>query len=146
MRAPRRYSRRWDGHSWEGAMRRNEKPRDAQAGMVRRDFLKATGAVVAASALSGAPSEALAANAAPRTLLKGGCVLSFDPALGDFEKADVLIEGKKIAAVGPNVAAANANVIDASGTIVLPGFIDTHHHLYQALLRNVQGNGLLADY
>ena len=37
-------------------------------------------------------------------------------------------------------------MIDASGTIVLPGFIDTHHHFYQALLRNVLANGLLADY
>ncbi|HEY1505523.1 MAG TPA: amidohydrolase family protein [Stellaceae bacterium] len=127
-------------------MRKNDTARDAQAGMVRRDFLKATGAVVAASALSGAASEALAANASPRILLKGGCVLSFDQAIGDFDKADVLIEGKKILAVGRNVAASNANVIDATGTIVLPGFIDTHHHLYQALLRNIQGNGLLADY
>src|SRR6185503_20018039 len=127
-------------------MSKHEKARDAQPGMVRRDFLKAMGAVVAASALSGAASEALAANTSPRVLLKGGCVLSFDQTLGDFDKADVLIEGKKIAAVGRNLAAANATVIDASGTIVLPGFIDTHHHLYQALLRNVQGNGLLADY
>jgi cytosine/adenosine deaminase-related metal-dependent hydrolase len=127
-------------------MTKNEKPGDALPGIVRRDFLKATGAVVAAGALGGAASEARAANAAPRTLLKGGCVLSFDPAVGDFDRADVLIDGKKIAAVGRNLAAANANVIDASGTILLPGFIDTHHHLYQALLRNIQGNGVLADY
>jgi cytosine/adenosine deaminase-related metal-dependent hydrolase len=127
-------------------MRKSGKPRDAQRGMVRRDFLKATGAVVAASALPGAATDALAANAAPRLLVKGGCVLSFDQAIGDFDKADVLLEGKKIAAVGRNLAAANATIIDATGTIVLPGFIDTHHHLYQALLRNIQGNGLLADY
>jgi 5-methylthioadenosine/S-adenosylhomocysteine deaminase len=130
----------------EGAMSKYGKPHGTHPGMVRRDFLKATGAVVAASALSGAAPEALAASASGRTLLKGGCVLTFDQAVGDFEKADVLIEGKRIAAVGRNLAAANANVIDATGTIVIPGFIDTHHHLYQALLRNVQGNGLLADY
>ena len=127
-------------------MRKDRKPYNPYRGMVRRDFLKATGAVAAASALPGVMPEALAANASPRILLKGGCVLTFDQALGDFEKADVLIEGKKIVAVGRNLAAANANVIDATGTIVLPGFIDTHHHLYQALLRNIQGNGLLADY
>src|ERR1700681_1927624 len=40
-----------------------------------------------------------------RILLQGGMVLSLDPKVGDFEKADVLIEGKKIAAVGPNLAA-----------------------------------------
>ena len=88
----------------------------------------------------------LAANARGRILFKGGCVLSFDPKLGDFDKADVLVEGKKIVAVGPNLSASGASVIDASGTIVLPGFIDTHHHLYQALFRNIQGNGLLDDY
>jgi len=127
-------------------MTKDRKQHSAYRGIVRRDFLKATGAVVTAGALSGIAPEVLAANAAPRILLKGGCVLTFDQTLGDFEKADVLIEGKKIVAVGRNVTAANANVIDATGTIVLPGFIDTHHHLYQALLRNIQGDGLLADY
>src|SRR5690348_7805069 len=41
-----------------------------------------------------------------RILLQGGVVLSLDAKVGDFEKADVLIEGKRIAAVGPNLAAA----------------------------------------
>jgi cytosine/adenosine deaminase-related metal-dependent hydrolase len=127
-------------------MSKHGMPHSAYVGIGRRDFLKTTGAVVAAGALSGVAHDAWAANASPRILFKGGCVLSFDQTLGDFDKADVLIEGKKIVGVGRNLAAANATVIDATGTIVLPGFIDTHHHLYQALLRNIQGNGLLADY
>jgi 5-methylthioadenosine/S-adenosylhomocysteine deaminase len=81
-----------------------------------------------------------------RLLLKGGVVLSFDRAIGDFDRADVLIEGKKIAAIGPDIAASDATVIDASNMIVLPGFVDSHHHLYQSVLRNIQANGLLADY
>ncbi len=81
-----------------------------------------------------------------RILLKGGVVLSFDRAVGDFDQADVLIEGKKIVVVRPNIEAQDATVIDASDTIVLPGFIDSHHHLYQGVLRNVQANGLLMDY
>jgi hypothetical protein len=81
----------------------------------------------------------------PRTLIKGGVVLSFDRNIGDFENADVLIEGGKIAAVRPNISA-DAAVIDAANTIVLPGFIDTHHHFYQSQLRNVLPNGVLADY
>src|SRR5919197_714922 len=48
-----------------------------------------------------------------RILLKGGIVLSMDRNVGDFEKADVLIEGKKIAAVAPNLKA-SAEVIDAT--------------------------------
>src|SRR5580704_18032860 len=66
-----------------------------------------------------------------RILLEGGIVTSLDPATGDFEKADVLIEGKKILAVGPNLAAGsahNALVVNAAGMIVMPGFVDTHHH------------------
>jgi cytosine/adenosine deaminase-related metal-dependent hydrolase len=80
-----------------------------------------------------------------RILLKGGVVLTFDAAVGDFEKADVLIKGKKIVAVQPNIRA-TATVIDASRMIVLPGFIDSHHHCYQGALRNIQTNGLLEDY
>ncbi len=80
-----------------------------------------------------------------RILLKGGCVLSLDPQVGDFDTADVLIEGSRIAAVGPNLSA-TATIIDASNTIVMPGFIDTHRHMWQGALRNILPNGLLSDY
>jgi cytosine/adenosine deaminase-related metal-dependent hydrolase len=70
-------------------------------------------------------------------LLKNGCVLSLDPKVGNFPQADVLIEGSKIAAVRPNLSAADAEVIDASNTIVMPGFIDTHRHLWEGILRNI---------
>src|SRR3972149_4724853 len=72
-----------------------------------------------------------------RTLLKNGCVLTVDPRLGNFYKADVLIGGTRIAAVGPNLNAADAEVIDASNTIVMPGFIDTHRHIWEGILRNI---------
>ena len=80
-----------------------------------------------------------------RILLQGGIVFSLDPTVGDFEKADILIEGKKIAAVGPNLATAarSAVVIDATDRIVMPGFIDTHHHQYETLLRSILADGLL---
>src|SRR5688572_8885826 len=86
--------------------------------------------------------------AGQNVLLKGGCVLSFDPAVGDFDSADVLIEGSKIAAVRPNIAASGSSVaiIDASNTIVMPGFVDTHRHMWQGILRNILPNGLLSDY
>jgi 5-methylthioadenosine/S-adenosylhomocysteine deaminase len=118
----------------------------AQSMFERRTVLKAVGASLAASALPMFVEDAFAANAPGRVLLKGGCVLTFDQKLGDFDEADVLVGGKKILAVGRNLGVSDAAIIDASGTIVLPGFIDTHHHLYQALFRNVQANGLLVDY
>jgi hypothetical protein len=40
-----------------------------------------------------------------RYLIRGGHVMSMDPAVGDFAVADVLVEGKHIAAVGPNLHA-----------------------------------------
>jgi cytosine/adenosine deaminase-related metal-dependent hydrolase len=72
-----------------------------------------------------------------RVLIKGGTVLTMDPALGNFKNADVLIEGRKIAAVGPNLAVDGAEVIDATDMIVMPGFVDTHRHIWEGLLRNI---------
>jgi cytosine/adenosine deaminase-related metal-dependent hydrolase len=74
---------------------------------------------------------------ADRTLLKDGIVLSVDKQIGNFMKADVLIEGSKIAAVGPNLEVEGAEVIDASKMIVMPGFIDTHRHVWEGILRNI---------
>jgi 5-methylthioadenosine/S-adenosylhomocysteine deaminase len=80
-----------------------------------------------------------------RILLRGGVVLSLDPKVGDFERADVLIDGKTIAQIGPNLAAGDAEVIECSGTIVMPGFITTHHHQYETLQRSIIADGLLGQ-
>ena len=79
-----------------------------------------------------------------RILLRGGVVLTLDATIGDFEKADVLIDGKKIAQVAPTISAANAEIIDCAGTIVMPGFVTTHHHQYETLQRSIIPDGLLA--
>ena len=78
-----------------------------------------------------------------RILLRGGVVLSLDPRVGDFEKADVLIDGKTIAEIAPTITAADAEVIDCAGTIVMPGFITTHHHQYMTLQRSIITDGFL---
>ena len=57
----------------------------------------------------------------------------------------MLIEGKQIVAVGRNLHAGGAAVIDARGRIVMPGFIDTHHHLFETALRSFLADGLLFD-
>src|SRR5262245_26269772 len=113
----------------------------------RRDFVKASAVGLFAAAV---PPEAtpgvqntVRTGRDARILLKGGTVLTMDRTIGDFENADVLIEGKKIVAVQPNLKA-DAQVIDASHTIVMPGFIDTHHHQYETLLRGILADGLLS--
>jgi cytosine/adenosine deaminase-related metal-dependent hydrolase/ribose/xylose/arabinose/galactoside ABC-type transport system permease subunit len=72
-----------------------------------------------------------------RKLIRGGIVLSLDPVVGDFANGDVLIDGDRIAAVGPNLAVNGAEVIDASGMIVMPGFVDSHRHIWEGILRNI---------
>ena len=69
--------------------------------------------------------------------------MSMDPIVGDFVQADVLVEGKKILGVGPNLQAGGAAVIDARSRIVMPGFIDTHHHQFETALRSFLADGVL---
>jgi 5-methylthioadenosine/S-adenosylhomocysteine deaminase len=86
---------------------------------------------------------------ARRILIRGGLILSLDAQVGDFARADLLIEDGKIREVKPDIAMtdASAAVIDASNRIVIPGFVDTHSHSYQGLLRNILTNGVLnPDY
>jgi cytosine/adenosine deaminase-related metal-dependent hydrolase/ribose/xylose/arabinose/galactoside ABC-type transport system permease subunit len=72
-----------------------------------------------------------------RTLIKGGIVLSLDPAVGYLPNGDVLVDRDRIAVIGPDLAADDAEVIDASGMIVMPGFVDTHRHIWEGILRNI---------
>jgi 5-methylthioadenosine/S-adenosylhomocysteine deaminase len=121
----------------------------------RRGFLAgaaATGAAAAAGLSLFAPRPTTAQVGIPpagtgipgrRYVIKGGAVMSMDPAVGDFPRADVLVEGNKIVAVGPNLGASGAEVIDATGRIVMPGFIDTHHHQFETALRSYLADGTL---
>jgi cytosine/adenosine deaminase-related metal-dependent hydrolase len=117
----------------------------------RRNFLKGTAALGTAAGLGlFAPRPAAADDDPPegsgrpgeRYVIRGGSVMSMDPKVGDLVQADVLVEGKKILAVGPNLGAAGA-VIDARGRIVMPGFVDTHHHQFETALRSFLADGVL---
>src|SRR6266851_123514 len=122
----------------------------------RRNFLKgaaATGVAAAGLNLFAARPAAADSDDAPkgsgqrgrRYVIRGGSVMSMDPKVGDFAEADVLVEGKKILAVGPNLHAGEAAEIDARGRIVMPGFIDTHHHQFETVLRSFLADGVLIN-
>ena len=72
-----------------------------------------------------------------RTLIRGGTVLSLDADVGDFATGDVLVEGDRILAVGPALSNGEVEMIDATDMIVMPGFVDSHRHIWEGLLRNI---------
>ncbi|WP_116086499.1 amidohydrolase family protein [Tropicimonas sp. IMCC34011] len=122
------------------------------AGPNRRSFLKfAAAGAAATAALPTFLSGPAAAQSLPqgvgqqgrRTLIRGGHVMSMDPAIGDFERGDVLLEGSRILEIAPSIDAPDAAVIEAGGRIVMPGFIDTHHHQFETALRSFLPNGIM---
>ena len=70
-----------------------------------------------------------------KTLIRGASVLTMDDELGTIREGDVLFEGDRITAVGRTLAATGAEVIDGTDCIVMPGFVDTHRHMWGAMLR-----------
>lgn len=78
-----------------------------------------------------------AAGRSRRVLLTGATIVTMDPALGILDRGDLLIEGDTITAVGPDLSTSDAVVIDATGTILTPGFVDTHRHAWEAQLRRI---------
>ncbi|WP_206435975.1 amidohydrolase family protein [Altericroceibacterium xinjiangense] len=75
----------------------------------------------------------------PRPLLIRNAYVMTMGAAGDLPRADVLVRGGEIAAVGIGLAADGAEVIDARGQILLPGFVDTHNHLWLSQMRGLFG-------
>jgi 5-methylthioadenosine/S-adenosylhomocysteine deaminase len=72
-----------------------------------------------------------------KTLLSGGCVLTLGAKTLNFIHADVLIDGGAVAEIGSGLRARDAEVVDATDTIVMPGFVDTHRHAWTSLFRNL---------
>jgi len=72
-----------------------------------------------------------------RTLFKAGAIVTMDPTVPNLPIGDVLVEGGRIAAVGLNIQADDADVIDAAGSIVMPGLVDAHHHMWLGVMRRM---------
>ncbi|MGC1000944.1 amidohydrolase, partial [Pantoea agglomerans] len=64
------------------------------------------------------------------TLIRGATILSMDEHVGNIERGDILINGSTITAVGPNLDAPDAHVMDATNMIVMPGMVDSHRHAW----------------
>src|SRR5438105_8283837 len=84
-----------------------------------------------------------------RILLKNAAIITLDPAVGNLASGDLLIEAGKIVQISPRIDASpeTAVIADMSNRIVIPGFIDTHVHSYQGLLRSLLPGGVVdPDY
>ena len=123
----------------------------------RRKFLQSSAGLLAGAAGAATAGGALAQGpvdqdltrlmAAHRIVIKGAVVLTLDSAIGDFAKADILIENGRIREVRPEIAVSDVAVIEGENRIAIPGFVDTHSHSYQGLLRSIMPNGRLdPDY
>ena len=126
----------------------------------RRNFLKGAAATSAAAGLSlfqARPASAHDDDGPPRDsgrsgrryLIRGGSIMTMEKNAqgGDinYARGDILIEGKRILAIGPNLFSGNVDVIDARGKIVMPGFIDTHHHQAWTAIRSSIPDSILIN-
>jgi 5-methylthioadenosine/S-adenosylhomocysteine deaminase len=147
-----------------------ENGRAVAAGVSRRGMIAAGGAMAAGataspliantasaqgtSAGADATLERLrrtAGDAGRRILIRCGTIISMDAGVGDFAAGDVLIEGKRIAAIGPDLSGAaqagNAIVVDAAGMVVIPGMVDCHRHSWEGQLHGViPDSAAIGDY
>ena len=79
-------------------------------------------------------------------VIRGAYVITMDPVLGDMPGADLLVRNGEIAAIGRNLPAANEQTISGKGMMLLPGFVDTHWHLWNSFMRGLIGDGPGRDY
>jgi len=99
----------------------------------RRTLLKLGAAASAAMAL---PTFAAPTPSAAHLLIRHATVLTMDAKLGELTDADVLIREGMIVAVGKHLPSDGAQIVDATGMILIPGLVDAHWHLWNSFLRN----------
>jgi 5-methylthioadenosine/S-adenosylhomocysteine deaminase len=116
----------------------------------RRGFLAGAAAIGAASgsgflaSVTGASAQGAVAPRGGEFVIRGGYVITMDRAAGDVPVGDIHVRNGTIVAVAPSISALGAETIDAQGMIVMPGFIETHSHCWNALLKNMRRPGV--DY
>ncbi|WP_033292432.1 amidohydrolase family protein [Amycolatopsis jejuensis] len=85
-----------------------------------------------------------------RVLVRGATIVSMDDQVGDLPRGDILIDGSRIEAIGPDLSTAanvgQAVVVDAAGCIAIPGFVDGHRHCWQTQIRRYLSDAVIAEY
>lgn len=106
--------------------------------LTRRDLMRGS----AACATVGLMPSVLAAQSLPgreHLVIRNAYVMTMEPGVADLPGADVHLRDGVIVAVGPRLVAPGATEIQGEGTIVLPGLIETHWHMWNTLLRSMSG-------
>ncbi|MEM5518103.1 amidohydrolase family protein [Henriciella sp. AS95] len=112
--------------------------------ITRKDFLGLSSAMVVSAGLSACVgTQATASASAPATakappnkgkvLIKNADVLTMNTARDELTGTDVLVENGKIVSIGKGLSAPDAEIIDASGMILMPGMIDGHRHVWECI-------------
>lgn len=81
-----------------------------------------------------------------KILIQGSTIISQDETLGVIQNGDVLIVDGKICEVAPHIACEDAQRIDGTDKILLPGFIDAHRHNWESLIRSTGVDWTLEQY
>jgi len=119
-------------------------------GFSRRDMLLGTAAfgalnlagLTAATKLSAAPRPASGVGALPTRgnyLIRGAYIMTMERDTGDIADGSIYVRNGEIVAIGKDVKAPGAQIIDGRGMIVLPGLVETHWHMWNTLLRSMSG-------
>jgi cytosine/adenosine deaminase-related metal-dependent hydrolase len=80
-----------------------------------------------------------------RTLIRGAAIVTMD-AQGDLPQGDILVTDDTLTAIAPHIAADDAQVVDATGCIIIPGLVNAHMHTWQTALRGLAANWTLLEY
>ncbi|MBP2563419.1 cytosine/adenosine deaminase-related metal-dependent hydrolase [Neorhizobium galegae] len=72
-----------------------------------------------------------------RKIFKGGTIVTLDNRIPNLVSGDVLVEGARIVAIGPDLPTDNAEVFHVTGSIVMPGFVNAHHHMWLGVMRRL---------
>lgn len=81
--------------------------------------------------------------------IKNATIITMDPSLGTLHNTDMMISDSLIVRIGAHLDVyeeENSEIVDASGMIVIPGFIDTHRHVWESLVRNIGADWSLNTY